>query len=225
MPWRVPPHRSMHLGVRADPYHIWLSEGDVATNPGIGDYTASAIASIAFDQPVAVLDGMLNASCLAINALKLFSLMPKRKPKYCLGIFWIEKRPGEFAQATMDLGATICTPKRPACSLCPINTDCQGFKNGDAENFPYKKPKAHKPTRKGAAFVITNSNGEVFLPIGRIPALPKHTFTPLSFGAYGMENLTTIDAVPSGMAWWCKKGILNEEALPKVMHKVLQKAL
>lgn len=233
MPWRIPPHDHAQ-GVRADPYHVWLSEVmlqqtqvatvkeyflkfidkwptifDLAKSeqedvlkawaglgyysrarnlkkcadmvvaehegkfpktfeelkklPGIGDYTASAIASIAFDQPVAVLDGNVERVMARHNCIK--TTFPEAKPetKTMLTNILDKQQPGEFAQATMDLGATICTPKRPACSLCPVNDDCLGFKNGNAELFPYKKPKAVKPTRSGAAFVIQNENEEIFL--------------------------------------------------------------
>ncbi len=329
MPWRVPPHDHA-LEVRADPYHVWLSEVmlqqtqvttvkdyflkfiskwpsvfDLAKSdeedvlkawaglgyysrarnlkkcadfivaeykgkfpetfeelkklPGIGDYTASAIASIAFDQPVAVLDGNVERVMSRHKRIETFFPDAKAETKILLGDILDRERPGEFAQATMDLGATICTPKRPACSLCPINADCQGFKNGDAENYPYKKPKAHKPTLKGAAFVITNSNDEVFLckrsdqgllaGMTQVPTtdwnsrhdgsadttqapiegnwkntgVAKHTFTHfhLELTVWRIDN---IDVVPH-QGWWCKIEKLNDEALPKVMHKVLQKAL
>lgn len=233
MPWRIPPHDHAE-GVRADPYHIWLSEVmlqqtqvatvkeyflkfitkwptvfDLAASdledvlkawaglgyysrarnlkkcadlvvsdyagkfpqnfdelkklPGIGDYTASAIASIAFDQPVPVLDGNVERVMSRHQHIKEYFPEAKTDTKIKLAKILDKERPGEFAQATMDLGATICTPKRPACNLCPISADCLGFKNGDAELFPFKKSKAEKPTRKGAAFVIENSKGEVFL--------------------------------------------------------------
>ncbi len=131
--------------------------------PGIGDYTASAIASIAFDQPVAVLDGNVERVMARHKCIKTAFPEAKADTKVMLAKILDRDRPGEFAQATMDLGATICTPKKPACSLCPINVDCLGFKNGNAELFPYKKPKALKPTRQGAAFVILNDNNEIFL--------------------------------------------------------------
>lgn len=131
--------------------------------PGIGDYTASAIASIAFDQPVPVLDG--NIERVMARHQKIETEFPKAKAetKALLETILDQEKPGEFAQAMMDLGATICTPKNPTCALCPINEDCKAFKNGDAELYPKKQPKAEKPTRKGAAFVIVNSSGQVFL--------------------------------------------------------------
>ncbi len=136
---------------------------ELKTLPGIGDYTASAIASIAFDQPVPVLDGNVERVMSRHQRIEKFFPEAKAETKLMLEHILDQLRPGEFAQATMDLGATICTPKRPSCHLCPIHQDCMGFENGDAESFPYKKPKTIKPTRKGAAFVMHNSKGEIFL--------------------------------------------------------------
>jgi A/G-specific adenine glycosylase len=131
--------------------------------PGIGDYTASAIASIAFDQPVPVLDGNVERVMSRHRRIKNFYPDAKAETKIILADLLDRERPGEFAQATMDLGATLCTPKRPFCTACPVHQDCQAFKHGDAELFPFKKPKPVKPTRKGAAFVVINPNNEILL--------------------------------------------------------------
>jgi len=131
--------------------------------PGIGDYTASAIASIAFNEPVAVVDG--DVERVISRHYRIKTPFPAAKPKVndlLSGILDCQK-PGEFAQAMMDLGATICTSKKPACALCPIHEDCESYKSGDTDAFPRKPPKKAKPTRKGAAFVIENEKGEVFL--------------------------------------------------------------
>ena len=135
---------------------------DLIKLPGIGDYTAS-IASIAFDEAVPVLDG--NVERVMARHYRIETPIPQAKPeiKTLLESVLDQKKPGEFAQAMMDLGATICTPKRPACVLCPINADCDGYSKGEAERFPIKVPKPEKPTRKGAAFIIRNDKGQVFL--------------------------------------------------------------
>jgi len=131
--------------------------------PGIGDYTASAIASIVFSQAVPVVDG--NVERVMSRHQRITKTFPEAKPetRQLLTQILDQEKPGEFAQAMMDLGATICSPKRPACSLCPLNEDCLAYANGDQELFPYKKPKAKKPKRVGAAFVIENNKDEVFL--------------------------------------------------------------
>ncbi|MEM9279806.1 MAG: NUDIX domain-containing protein, partial [Pseudomonadota bacterium] len=96
---------------------------------------------------------------------KIETPLPTAKPEIreMLEVMLDQEKPGEFAQAMMDLGATICSPKRPACALCPVNEDCIGFENGNPELYPFKQPKAEKPRRKGAAFVILNSKEQVFL--------------------------------------------------------------
>ncbi|MEL7429345.1 MAG: A/G-specific adenine glycosylase [Pseudomonadota bacterium] len=131
--------------------------------PGIGDYTAAAIASIAFDVPEPVVDG--NIERVISRYFRVETPFPKAKVQTR---DWVAKvldrnAPGEFAQAMMDLGATVCTPKKPSCMLCPLSADCGGRLKGDAETFPRKLPKKEKPTRTGAAFVLLNSRDEVFL--------------------------------------------------------------
>ncbi len=131
--------------------------------PGIGDYTAAAISAIAFRKPVAVVDG--NIERVITRQYRINRPVPQSKTEIrdIVSSLLPTERPGDFAQAMMDLGATLCSPKNPACNLCPVNSTCEGFASGDAERFPVKIAKAVKPTRKGAAFVIQNGEGEVFL--------------------------------------------------------------
>ncbi len=131
--------------------------------PGIGDYTAASIAAIAFDQPVAVIDG--NVERVMARHERIDELFPAAKSivRGLLATLLDPEKPGEFAQAMMDLGATICTPKRPACGICPLNAECKSAFQVDVETFPRKKPKTEKPERKGAAYVIENQAGEIFL--------------------------------------------------------------
>ncbi len=131
--------------------------------PGIGPYTASAIAAIAFDRRATILDGNVERVVSRLNRVE--TPLPKAKAE-----LWAladqltpEERPGDYAQAIMDLGATICTPTKPACSLCPWRAECQAFKAGDQESYPRKTPKAERPQRFGAAFWIVNDRGEVAL--------------------------------------------------------------
>ncbi|MEP1443383.1 MAG: A/G-specific adenine glycosylase [Hyphomicrobiales bacterium] len=131
--------------------------------PGIGDYTASAIATIAFDQPAAVVDG--NVERVLSRIFTVEEAMPKAKKtiKEYQSRLTPLNRAGDYAQAMMDLGATICTPKNPACSLCIWWGDCAAFKLGTQENFPVKAPKKVKPTRYGWAFVAVRADGAVLL--------------------------------------------------------------
>jgi len=131
--------------------------------PGIGDYTAAAIAAIAFDRPVAVVDG--NVERVITRLFAISTPLPAAKPEIRAEVQAITpaNRPGDFAQAMMDLGAMICTPRRPACVLCPVNEDCRVLHDGDPELYPVKAPKKERPVRQGAAFVAISPNGAVFL--------------------------------------------------------------
>ena len=113
-----------------------------------------------------------------------------------------QSRPGEFAQAMMDLGATICTPKNPACAICPINNSCLSFGTVDIERFPIKRPKKKKPTRRGAAFVISNPNSEVWLckrPMEGL--LAGMTQVPTSDWNSNQDGATGKEAAPFGGEW------------------------
>jgi len=91
--------------------------------------------------------------------------MPKAKPliKEAAARLWPDLRSGDFAQALMDLGATLCSPRRPTCALCPFFGSCKAAKANDAERFPVRAPKAERPTRKGAAFFVERADGAVLV--------------------------------------------------------------
>lgn len=129
--------------------------------PGVGAYTAAAVAAIAFDAPAVVVDG--NVERVAARLFAIGEPLPKartaiREAAACIAP---KKRPGDFAQAMMDLGAGVCTPRAPKCALCPLSGFCAAFGRGEAERFPVKKPKAEKPVRRGAVFALFNAQGEV----------------------------------------------------------------
>src|SRR5512143_2135282 len=112
------------------------SESELRALPGIGDYTAAAIAAIAFDVPAAPVDG--NIERVIPRRFAIAEPLPQAKEEIRRRAREItpERRAGDFAQAMMDLGATICTPKKPACVLCPWNEDCAARARGEAETFP-----------------------------------------------------------------------------------------
>jgi A/G-specific adenine glycosylase len=130
--------------------------------PGIGEYTAAAIAAIAFGVPATVVDG--NIERVVSRLFRIGEMLPKaKKPiKAATETITPAKRPGDFAQAMMDLGATICTPQAPKCLLCPIAAHCQACKTGDMEIYPVKQPKKVKPTRRAISFWLTHE-GHVLL--------------------------------------------------------------
>jgi A/G-specific adenine glycosylase len=131
--------------------------------PGIGPYTAAAIAAIAFDEQATVVDGNVERVITRLYAVE--EELPRAKPTIrALAVpLTPAERPGDFAQAMMDLGATICTPKNPACSLCPWNDACEARAQGTQESFPRKAPKGERPARFGAAFFVRRTDGAVLL--------------------------------------------------------------
>jgi A/G-specific adenine glycosylase len=131
--------------------------------PGIGPYTAGAIAAIAFDAREAAVDA--NAERVLARFFAVEEPLPIAKPKLrTLGQSLVpEERAGDFAQALMDLGSLICTPRRSACANCPWTEDCVGRLRGIAERLPLKAERAARPVRRGAAFVASDAKGTVLL--------------------------------------------------------------
>ncbi|MEO0485576.1 MAG: A/G-specific adenine glycosylase [Pseudomonadota bacterium] len=133
------------------------------TLPGIGPYTASAIASIAFDVPATVVDG--NVERVMARLHNVHTPLPRAKGELTeiAERYTPQARPGDYAQAVMDLGATICTPRSPACGICPLSTDCAARRDGTAPDLPRKEPKKPKPTRRGVAYVAIRDDGALLL--------------------------------------------------------------
>jgi A/G-specific adenine glycosylase len=139
------------------------AEAELAELPGVGPYTAAAIAAIAFDVPAAAVDG--NAERVLARLFSVTQELPAAKPELrrLAQRLVPAQRAGDFAQALMDLGATICTPKKPACALCPWNECCAARRRGDPETFPVKAPKKEGRLRRGAAFVVVRADGSVLV--------------------------------------------------------------
>ncbi len=131
--------------------------------PGIGPYTAAAIAAIAFDEPATVVDG--NVERVVARLFAVDDPLPRARPnlRALAETLTPTERTGDFAQAMMDLGATICAPRTPACSRCPLRGDCKGHAQGIAAALPRRAPKAERPQRRGAAFVARRADGHVLL--------------------------------------------------------------
>jgi A/G-specific adenine glycosylase len=139
------------------------NEEGLAALPGIGPYTAAAVASIAFDRQAVVVDGNVERVIARIFDIRAALPGAKTVVKEMTATLTPKKRPGDFAQAMMDLGATICTPRRPSCDRCPWEKQCIARKAGDPETLPVKAPKKVKPTRKGAAFWAVRKDGAVLI--------------------------------------------------------------
>lgn len=139
------------------------TEAGLRVLPGIGAYTAAAIAAIAFDQRAAAIDGNADRVLARLHAVR--TPLPGAKPRLrdeTLALVPAD-RPGDFAQALMDLGATVCTPKQPRCGACPWQKFCRAAAQGIAETLPRRAAKPTKPRRHGVAFWAVNETGAVLL--------------------------------------------------------------
>ncbi len=139
------------------------AERELRKLPGIGPYTSAAIAAIAFGEKAAPVDGNIERVVSRLFALQL--PLPAGKPeikRYASSLVPAD-RPGDFAQAMMDLGATVCTPKSPSCLTCPLQIDCHALAKGIAAELPRKAPKAERPVRRAHAFVALREDGDILL--------------------------------------------------------------
>ena len=138
-------------------------EQDLLTLPGIGPYTAAAIASIAFDQRATPMDGNIERVMARLHLVE--TPLPDAKPelKEWAVAHTPEARCGDYAQALMDLGATVCTPRNPDCAHCPCADLCPAWASGDAESLPKKKPKPVKPIRRGALYWLEWPKGKLLI--------------------------------------------------------------
>jgi len=171
--------------------------------PGVGVYTAAAVAAIAFDREANVVDGNIERVVSRLFAVE--TPLPDAKPqlKALAGGLVTAERPGDWAQAMMDHGAAICRPKQPLCDRCPISAHCTAFQQGNPERYPLKRAKADRPRRYGVAYVLTRGD-EVALVrrppkglLGGMLALPTSQWTsaPLS-------DDEVLAAAPVMAKWW-----------------------
>ncbi len=171
-------------------------EPRLRTLPGIGAYTAAAIAAIAFGQRAVVVDANVERVVARLFAIK--TPLPAARPaiRHACDQITPATRSGDFAQAMMDLGATICTPRTPACSACPLTSYCQGYQIGIAERLPVKPAKTIKPARIGTTYWIENDN-KVWLikrpgkgMLGGMRALPDDSWAARKDG----DSVPPVDA-------------------------------
>jgi A/G-specific adenine glycosylase len=137
-------------------------EAGLRSLPGVGGYTAAAITAIAFNQPANVVDGNVERVVARLYAVE--TPLPAAKPEITrlAAILAEGPRPGDWAQALMDLGSLVCRPKAPLCDRCPLAGDCQARAGGAPETYPRRAKKADRPRRHGAAFVLVR-DGNVAL--------------------------------------------------------------
>lgn len=131
--------------------------------PGIGPYTAGAVAAIAFNEPAVVVDG--NVERVMSRLFDIHNPLPAAKAELTAlaASLTPADRPGDYAQAVMDLGATVCTPRNPACGICPLRDPCLARARGTQAELPKKTPKKATPTRFGIAYVGRRADGAILL--------------------------------------------------------------
>lgn len=158
------------------------TEAELLQLPGIGPYTSAAIAAIAYGQAATVVDGNVERVVARLFAITEPLPAAKKRIHEKAATLTPAKRPGDFAQAMMDLGATLCTPKRPACGRCPWTKACIARGKGNPETLPVKAPKKEKPTRRGVAFWIVRADGAVLIrkrpPKGLLGGMMEVPSTP-----------------------------------------------
>lgn len=220
------------------------NEEELKKLPGIGDYTAAAITSIAFDKPAVVMDGNIERVMARIFAIS--EPLPTGKKLMKQGAFYFADRrtdrPGDYAQSLMDLGAVICTPTKPACGLCPVRPYCAAQKKGIAESLPVRAPKKAKPVKYGTLYWMENKKGEILAErrpetemLGGMLGLPtsdwtlekpensiisgqiRHSFT--HFDLY--LDIVEQDAPKNKNNIWIKRTSLPESGLPTLFQKAV----
>jgi len=184
---------------------------ELETLPGIGPYTAAAIAAIAFDETATPVDG--NIERVVARQFAVTAPMPgaKSKLKALAKTLTPPRRAGDFAQAQMDLGATICTPKNPSCLLCPISSSCEGYHLGVEKDLPKRAPKKTKPTRYGSAFFALREDGAVLLhqrpPGGLLGNMQEIPTTQWTEDKEKAENM--LKSPPLKGEWWSVPGVVK----------------
>jgi A/G-specific adenine glycosylase len=186
------------------------TEATLRALPGIGAYTAAAIAAIAFDQRASPVDGNIERVVARLFAVE--QELPSAKPRIraLVADLTPARRAGDFAQAMMDLGATICSPKTPACALCPWSAACAGRARGDQETFPRKVRKKPGTLRRGAAYVVLRRDGRILLRTRPAKGLlGGMTEVPTSAWTTRFDERRALDAAPLDAAWRRIPGVVT----------------
>ena len=170
--------------------------------PGLGPYTAAAVAAIAFDRPAVVVDG--NVERVTARLFDVQAPLPRARAELrrLAGVLAPDERPGDWAQATMDLGATVCRPRQPLCARCPVARVCRGRAAGAPEQLPRKAAKAERPRRHGVAYVALRGGAVALVRrppkglLGAMLALPTSDWRAAPFGPG-----EAVDAAPATADW------------------------
>jgi A/G-specific adenine glycosylase len=209
--------------------------------PGIGAYTSAAIAAIAFGEAAPAVDTNVERVVARLHGL---NQTPRAEAERLTLALMPADRPGDFVQAMMDLGATICRPRKPRCNACPLAPDCSAFASGDPEAFPERRRRAARPHRHGVAYWIERG-GSVWLVrrpakgmLGGMAALPggewseagpdrlnaigtvRHVFTHFS-----LDLAIVPRSEPDGEGWWQPLESLSEAGLPTLYRRAAELVL
>ncbi len=171
--------------------------------PGIGPYTAAAIAAIAFDRRATAVDGNIERVISRLFALEEPLPAAKAEIRHLAEDLTPAERCGDYTQAMMDLGATICLPRAPKCLLCPLRGLCRAHAEGLAETLPRRAPKAERPTRRTVAFLVRRGDGALLLrrrpEKGLLGGMMEVPSTP--WREAGWEENEVLAAAPFDLAW------------------------
>jgi A/G-specific adenine glycosylase len=218
------------------------SAAELRSLPGIGDYTSAAIAAIAFGEPVAAVDTNVQRVIARLHGLPA----PLRREVGRLALAMMPReRAGDFTQAMMDLGATICRPRAPRCGECPLRSDCLAYASGQAEDFPLPKRKRTRLAKHGTAWWIERG-GRVWLVrrpnrglLGGMAALPGGDWTqvpvehdPATLGTvrhvfthFALSLRIVRKQTPVGEGWWQPLDNLAEAGLPTLYRRAAEVAV
>jgi A/G-specific adenine glycosylase len=221
------------------------TESELSALPGIGTYTAAAIAAIAFGQRAVVIDTNVERIIARLHAIELPIAEARPRIRKLAEAMTPEQHAGDFAQAMMDLGATICRPRAPHCPACPINADCAAFASGDPEAFPTRAAKRQRPLRHGIARWIER-DGTLWMVrrpergmLGGMAALPgtEWSAAPLGFDGAPLARLRHVfthfeleltvigGSEPSGDGWWHPLDRIGETGLPTLYRRAVDLVL
>jgi len=187
------------------------SEAELLRLPGIGAYTAAAIAAIAFGRRATVMDG--NVERVVARLFNVTTPLPRAKPELHRLAEGLTPSPrvGDYAQAMMDLGATICLPRKPKCMLCPLTDACAARRAGSQEALPAKLPKAVRPKRHGVVFWTLRRDGAVLLrrrpENGLLGGLFEVPSTEWRAAPWGIDEAKA--AAPARASWRSLDGVVR----------------
>ena len=220
------------------------SEAELRKLPGLGAYTAAAIASIAFGERAVVIDTNVARVVARLHGIDRPLAEAGTEIRTFADAMTPAERPGDFAQAMMDLGATICRPKKPLCGECPLAGGCKAYASGYPETFPAPKLRRQRPHRHGIAWWI-EKNGAVWLVrrpakgmLGAMAALsgpewnsvdpeaPALTIVSHGFTHFTLDlHVLARTSPPDGEGWWQPLGQIGEAGLPTLYARAIEAVL